>query len=74
MGLAVDLRGLFFLRLAPHIKIKGDIMPPIYMFIMIAVVIAAGGLTVAATQGLGAWVMIPALVAALGLRVYLARK
>lgn len=49
-------------------------MPPIYMFILIAVVIAAAGLTVVATQGLGAWVMIPALAAALGLRAYMARK
>ena len=49
-------------------------MPLSYMLIIIAIVIVAAGITVAVMQGFGLWIVIPTMVAALGLRAWIARK
>jgi len=48
-------------------------MPVYKLLILLVVVIAAAGLTVAAIQGLGFWIVIPVMIAGLGLRVWMAR-
>ncbi|MEN8896791.1 MAG: hypothetical protein ABF248_12005 [Yoonia sp.] len=49
-------------------------MPIQTLLILLAVVIAAAGLTVALMQGVGMWVAIPLMVAALAVRLWMARS
>ncbi len=49
-------------------------MPIQSLFILLTVVIAAAGATVALMQGIGAWVLIPFMIIGLALRFWMARS